>query len=70
MPSSPERPERPVRDAGRAGSLVLVIIGSASLRRGAGLPSKRVATTVTQTWSLSASSTLAPKMMLASGWAA
>ena len=50
--------------------LVRVMVGSAARRGGGGRPSKRVATTVTQTWSLSASSTFAPKMMLASGWAA
>ena len=54
---------------GRA-SLVRRIVGSAARRGGAGRPSKRVATTVTQIWSASSSSTLAPKMMLASGWAA
>ena len=62
-----ERP-RP-RRAGRP-SLVRVIVGSTVRRGGAARPSKRVATTVTQTWSLSSSSTFAPKMMLASGWAA
>ena len=46
------------------------IVGSSARRGGVARPSKRVATTVTQTWSLSSSSTLAPKMMLASGWAA
>ncbi len=46
------------------------IVGSAERRGALGRPSKRVATTVTQIWSESSSSTLAPKMMLASGWAA
>ena len=54
----------------RPASLVRRIVGSAARRGGAAWPSKRVATTVTQIWSLSSSSTLAPKMMLASGWAA
>src|SRR6185295_16249291 len=48
-------------------SLVRRMVGSATRRCGAPRPSKRVATTVTQTWSPRSSSTLAPKMMLASG---
>src|SRR4051794_14164505 len=69
MPSSPPRsPERPRREG--PASLVRRIVGSSARRGGVARPSKRVATTVTQTWSLISSSMLAPKMMLASGWAA
>ena len=50
MPPSPsERPERPLPRP--ASFLVRVIVGSALRRGGGGRPSKRVATTVTQTWS-------------------